>query len=330
MSLVSNIVHLRQRYQLKVVLSHIKPPIWRRLVVDSRIPLDVLHDAIQLSMGWEDYHMHQFTDRQGVVYAELPEDEFIAMPGPPVLDEAEILLNEVLNEEKDWLNYEYDFGDGWMHKVILEKVLPHEKNQFPVVCIKGRRACPPEDCGGAWGYQNLLEQLENPGSEEYDELLEWLGEDFNPEKFDLPAINLLLQDIFQDIVFNARPGLENELKRLASEHDEVDSLLDERQQDDFAFNELFTNASELFTDKSELQGVNHDMDAMVRQLLDDKQLPEEIKELLGGMQQMVGMLAYMEELLEQSTDAFEQIRMLSKDKKVISIADKMLMTLDDD
>lgn len=323
MSSVSNVVQLRQRYQLKVVLSHIKPPIWRRLVVDSRIPMDFLHDAIQLSFGWDDYHMHQFIDRKGVVYGEIPEDDFISLPGQRVLDESDILLNEVLNEEKDWLTYEYDFGDGWSHKIILEKILAHEKNQFPVVCIKGKRACPPEDCGGPWGYENLLEQLKNPGNEEYDELVEWLEEDFDSEQCVLPDINELLQDAFEDVIFNAKPGLENALKRLESGADETDFLPGNLHKDDVDFNDLFI-------DGPEVQGMNPGIDEMVRELMDDKALPEEIKELLDGMQQMVGMLAYMEELLEQSADAFEQIRMLSKDKKVISIADKMLMTLDDE
>ena len=136
MSSQSNIVHLRQSYQIKVVLSHIKPPIWRRLVIDSRVPLDDFHDVIQVSMGWTDCHMHQYIDRNGVVYSEPYDTDFAPSFGQQMIDESEVLLNEVLKNEKDWIKYEYDFGDGWEHKVILEKILPHQKTNFQLCALK--------------------------------------------------------------------------------------------------------------------------------------------------------------------------------------------------
>ena len=179
----AKVTPLRQTYQIKVTLEHIKPTIWRRLLVDSRIPLADLHSAIQLSMGWEGVHLHHFIDKQNTIYEPLNEDTF-GFSNPESVDESMVLLSELLIKEKDWIKYEYDFGDGWEHKILLEKILPMEKNQFPVRCIKGKRACPPEDCGGPWGYQSILEALAEPDTQEHAELLEWLESDLeDPEYF---------------------------------------------------------------------------------------------------------------------------------------------------
>jgi len=303
MSAQSNIVHLRQNYQIKVVLNHIKPPIWRRLVVDSRMTMDALHDAIQISMGWEGSHLHQFIDRNGVVY-NLQDDDFMMDFSVNAVDESLVLVNEVLKKEKDWIKYEYDFGDGWQHKVILEKILPHKKGQFPVVCTKGRRSCPPEDCGGPWRYQHMLEQLSAPDDqEEYEELLEWLGDGFDAEHFSSREVNLVLQEIFDDVVFKGKTGLENELKRVKNE--------------------------QLFAEEDLLQD---DMDVSLASsaLLNDPELTPEIKELIASMQEAAGIVAYMDDMIEQSIEAFEKILTISKDKKVTAIARQMLKTLDND
>jgi len=309
MSSPSNIVHLRQSYQIKVLLSHTKPPVWRRLIVDSRISLDALHDVLQISMGWTNSHMHQFVDRDGVIYAQSYDDEFMPSLGNKMIEESAVLLSEVLKKEKDWIKYEYDFGDGWEHKIILEKMLPHKKNQFSVVCIKGKRACPPEDCGGPWGYAHMLEQLAAPeDDEEYAELLEWLGDDFEPESFDLEETNEILQEIFKGVFFNGKAGLENELQRIESEHD------------------LSVEAPGLasFDEK------RSDLASATNELLNDPELPSEIKQLVGGMQEAVEVVNYMDGMIEQSIEAFEKIRNISKDKKITAIAEEMLKVLDVD
>lgn len=307
----TNVVHLRQSYQIKVVLSDIKPPIWRRLVVDSRIPLDALHHVIQVSMGWTDSHMHQFVDRDGVSYSEPYDDDFTPSFGSNMIDESAVLLNEVLKDEKDWIKYEYDFGDGWEHKIILEKILPHKKSQFPVVCIKGKRACPPEDCGGPWGYKHMLEQLAAPEvDEEYAELLEWLGDDFEPEAFDMQQTNQILEEIFEGVLFNGKAGLDNELKRIESDAD------------------LSAEAFGLSLDDLKLEG--SDLENATNELLNDPELPLEIKQLVDGMREAVEVVAYMDEMIEESIAAFAQIVNISKDKKITAIAEKMLKMLDVD
>ena len=312
MSSQSNIVHLRQSYQIKVVLSHVKPPVWRRLIIDNRVPLDVLHDVIQISMGWTDSHMHQFTDQNGVLYSEPYDVDFTPSFGNKMIDESEVLLNEVLKDEKDWIKYEYDFGDGWEHKVILEKTVPHKKNQFPMICIKGKRACPPEDCGGPWGYKHLLEQLAAPDDiEEYAELLEWLDGDFDPEIFDIQEINQILEETFGGEIFNGEAGLEKELKRIESEHN---FSAEDPGMDISGFEESLLN--------------NSDLESATHELLNDPELPPEIKQLVSGMQEAVEVVNYMDGMIEQSIEAFEKILSISNDKKITSIAKDMIRILD--
>ena len=170
-------------YQLKVSLDGMKPPIWRRILLPAHMNLKDLHRAIQASMGWADYHLHQFVQR-GMFFG-LPDDEF----GMHIEDENEYTISDLLPQEKDKMKYEYDFGDSWEHTVLLEKILPADDTLQLPSCIKGKRACPPEDCGGIWGYQELLEIIHDPSHPEYEETLEWLGGKYDPEHFDLAAVN---------------------------------------------------------------------------------------------------------------------------------------------
>jgi len=177
-------------YQVKVTLRNAKPPIWRRILVSPTIHLGQLHAIIQIAMGWEGYHLHQFI--AGRSFYGPREDEFGSRLNWDMEDETQYKLSRFLKKEKDSLQYEYDFGDGWEHKIVLEKKLPDDGSVTGATCIKGKRACPPEDCGGIWGYQNLLEIRQDPSHPEYEEMLEWLGEDFDPEAFELQAVNLKL------------------------------------------------------------------------------------------------------------------------------------------
>ncbi|WP_281401034.1 plasmid pRiA4b ORF-3 family protein [sulfur-oxidizing endosymbiont of Gigantopelta aegis] len=314
----NNIVHLRQNYQIKVMMTHIKPPIWRRLIVDSRISLAALHDSIQISMGWDDEHMHQFIDRDDGIYGEI---ELSGLSDDHNMDESLVLLNEVLKNEKDWMRYEYDFGDGWEHKIILEKILPHQKNQLPVVCIKGKRACPPENCGGPWGYQNLLEQLaDTENSEDREDLLEWLGGEISPEYFDIDDINEILEDFFENEVFNAKGGLDKELQRIQSTSPLYDASYD-LSSEGMALEAMAEDGLSLG---------DTDLEKATDELLNDPSLPVEIKQLVEGMQEAVAVVAYMDDLIGQSIEAFEQILAISKDKKVNMIASNALKVLDED
>jgi hypothetical protein len=178
-------------YQIKVALKGSKPPIWRRLLVPSDVALDKLHVIIQEAMGWYDAHLHQFIVGGDTHYGEPHSDYF----GFQMLDERRYRLNQIAPGEQSKFVYEYDFGDGWEHVVLVEKVLPWDPEQTYPVCIKGRRACPPEDVGGIWMYNFHIESMRNPEHPDYpgvSEFLEWLGEDFDPEEFDLDSVNQAL------------------------------------------------------------------------------------------------------------------------------------------
>lgn len=175
-------------YQLKVTLRHTKPPIWRRLEVRGDTILGRLHDMLQVAMGWSDSHLHQFLVK-GVLYG-VPEPDW----GLDVKDEAKVRLDQVLRKPKDKLIYEYDFGDGWEHDVVVEQVLPIEpgRERYPLV-TGGRRACPPEDCGGIMGFYRLLQILGDPEHPEHEEMLEWAGGEYEPARFDADEVNYLLR-----------------------------------------------------------------------------------------------------------------------------------------
>lgn len=170
-------------YQLHVSLEDAEPAIWRRVLVGADIPLDWMHRLLQVVMGWTNSHLHRF-EAGGVVYGEDADG-----PGRHGPRESRTRLHEVLRAEGDRLTYEYDFGDGWRHQVLLEKIveLPSDV-ELPHV-LAGERACPPEDSGGVFGYAWLLETVRDPSHPDHAANLEWLGEDFDPEAFDADAIN---------------------------------------------------------------------------------------------------------------------------------------------
>lgn len=180
-------------YQLKISLRHIKPPIWRRVQVFNSITLEELHWIIQIVMGWEDYHLHQFTIN-GVEYGmPQPEYEF------DVEDEGEVQLKQVVTGENFKFHYTYDFGDSWDHEILIEKILPPDKEGIYPICIKGKRACPPEDCGGPYGYPDFLEALQNPSHPEHETMAEWMeGSDFDPEMCDIKDINERLANLQEE------------------------------------------------------------------------------------------------------------------------------------
>jgi len=170
-------------YQLKVTLKDTKPPIWRRILARADTRLGDLHVILQVVMGWTDSHLHQFIAKGQ--YFGAPTDDGIAEAS----DEDEFTLGQVVRAERSKLVYEYDFGDGWMHDVLVEEIRPVEaKAKYPR-CVDGKRACPPEDCGGVWGFYNMLEAVRDPKHPEHDDLVEWLGDEFDEEAFDLDAVN---------------------------------------------------------------------------------------------------------------------------------------------
>jgi hypothetical protein len=138
-------------------------------------------------MGWTNSHLHQFIKNKEFYAEPSLEDEM------GTIDYSKIKLSAMLKKEKDTFKYEYDFGDSWEHTLLLEKILPIDSNIKYPVCIDGKMNCPPEDCGGVWGYSDLLKILSDPKHEEYEDYIEWLGNDFDPNEFDLEEINMMLR-----------------------------------------------------------------------------------------------------------------------------------------
>lgn len=174
-------------YQLKITLTGLKPTIWRRVEVADDVTLAKLHQIIQVAMGWIDSHLHMFSF--GRVSYGVPDPDY----DEDVRDERRYKLSQLLVAPKEKLLYEYDFGDSWTHEVLLEKVLPPEPGATYPRCTAGKRACPPEDCGGVWGYAEFVEAIADPEHPEHDELLEWVGGEFDPAAFDVDEVNVGLR-----------------------------------------------------------------------------------------------------------------------------------------
>ena len=177
-------------YQLKITLYDSKPPIWRRVEVDGAMTLDQLHDVIQRVMGWADYHLHQF-EISNQRFGNLEHLEY----DEAFLDESRHTLQQVIPVEGVKFDYEYDFGDSWYHTIEVEQIKSPEPDVFYPRCVKGKRACPPEDCGGFWGYEELLSALADPKHPEHKNMREWIGGDIDPEWFDLKEINQALAEL---------------------------------------------------------------------------------------------------------------------------------------
>lgn len=183
-------------YQLKVELTGAKPPIWRRVLLPAETPLDAVHETIQLLFGWLDCHLHQFQTAgwNGPKYG--PVDEEDDMWGEPPQDESALTLADLLVKEKETLDYVYDFGDNWTHKITLEKILePAEPGTAPR-CTGGRGLAPFEDSGGIWGWMEFVDAVNDPSNERHEECLEWAGlragNRLDPQEFDHAAVEASL------------------------------------------------------------------------------------------------------------------------------------------
>ncbi len=176
-------------YQLKVSLDHVAPPVWRRLLVPADVTLPNLHRILQIAMGWYDCHLHAFRTGEA---AYLEPDPDAGMPLEGERDERRVRLGALLKRPRQSLKYEYDFGDGWEHTILLEKILEPEPGAAYPVCTAAKRACPPEDCGGPYGYMDLLEILADRKHPRHKELRDWTGGDFDAEAVYIADINTLL------------------------------------------------------------------------------------------------------------------------------------------
>lgn len=178
-------------FQLKVSLNRAVPPIWRRLLVRSNVTLGELHYMIQGSFDWDGSHLHGFQvgGRGGLTYGPAEAESF----GERELDEDAFTLAQVLSEEGDSMVYTYDFGDDWEHLIKMEKVLPAESKAAVVRCTGGRGRAPVEDCGGVWGWANMVMAVNDPSHPEHQDYREWLGlrggETLDPKEFDWKDLN---------------------------------------------------------------------------------------------------------------------------------------------
>jgi hypothetical protein len=173
-------------HTVKVTLRRVKPPVWRRVVIPSEMRLDRVSDVLEAAMGWLGGHLHAFT-AAGVDYVDDLDDVSESSAFRPAVSERKATLAVVLPNVGDRMRWDYDFGDGWEHDVVCEAIGARvPRVAYPAV-IGGRRACPPEDCGGPYGYAQLIEALTDPTHEDHAHLNEWLGRPLEPDIFDLAA-----------------------------------------------------------------------------------------------------------------------------------------------
>lgn len=169
--------------ELKITLNKTEPPIWRRVLVPSSVNFFDLHHIIQISMGWKNSHLFEFRVGDYRIGYIDPNEAF-----EDIADASQIALDLLLMKEGIAFTYLYDFGDGWQHTVKVEKISKEEGKGYPT-CVDGELACPPEDSGGIHGYYANLEILKDEKHPEYSSLRQWLGREYDPEKFNIDKVN---------------------------------------------------------------------------------------------------------------------------------------------
>ena len=190
----------RTYLQIKLSLEDSPLPIWRRLLMVPDMSLDVVHECFQIAMGWWDYHLYDF-QLNGRHFGDLED----ADGDPKVEDSSQFLLSDFLKKPGDNGKYLYDFGDSWYHEFTLEKIisLGEFEEAHMAKCLHGKRANPPEDCGGISGFTNLVEAYEDPLHADRKDILGWLESDYNPDAFDTRLVNLRLRLLEQEIIDEA-------------------------------------------------------------------------------------------------------------------------------
>jgi hypothetical protein len=179
-------------FRVHVVLEGIDPGIWRNLLVPASFTLDDLHLTLNEGMGWANWHLHRF---------DMGKRSFGDVTKPSVgleafEDERKVRLDSLIQVGQQ-LRYSYDFGDGWRHRVEVDKLLEFDKRlQYPL-CIAGARACPPEDCGGPLGYALLLQILQDESHAQHNDMIAFVGGHYDPEGFDVNRTNAGLRERFR-------------------------------------------------------------------------------------------------------------------------------------
>lgn len=179
--------------QFKITLKESNPKIWRRFLIENTLMFYDLHLVIQNVIGWTNSHLYQFVYERNS-YIGNPE----LLERSEVADDRETELSAIFDKPKIKMIYEYDFGDGWEHELVLEKIIDKNSTQQYPFCIEGEMNCPPEDCGGIYGFMDMMQKFKNKKHPEHADIAEWLGEDYNQDDFDLEAVNANLKD-YKDI-----------------------------------------------------------------------------------------------------------------------------------
>ena len=179
-------------YQLKILLKDVKPSIWRRIQVKDSLNFLELSTIIQISMGWSGKHFHMFViDNEEIGFID------------DVCNSKDFKIKKYLNKEGTKIIYEYDFRDGWEHDIEVEAILPPEETKFYPNCLEGH--CPAENCGGPWAYEDLLEVIRDKKHSDNKKMVEWVGSDFKPERFDVKTTNLKLHQ-YKEIIKSNFPS----------------------------------------------------------------------------------------------------------------------------
>ena len=193
-------------FEFDISLDLLTPKVWRKVVVNDSMTFHQFHQVIQICMGWDDFHMYQFSPKGFASYPCIEEDhggeemtaiKYLREGLEAVYDAKKAKLKDFFKSKGGKINYIYDFGDSWVHKITLKKV--HEGTLVFAMCIDGAGACPPEDCGGVWGYDNILKTIADPTHPEYKEMREWMGleegEEWDINYLDKIMVNRALMDM---------------------------------------------------------------------------------------------------------------------------------------
>ena len=188
---------MQEIIQLKISLTHSKPLIWRQILIHKDITFFELHHIIQIVMGWGSYHLYEFK-LEGYRIGEVDEEEKNNGYGSDeVLDSTTIKISDVVTQSKDIINYLYDFGDGWKHRLKVEKFHGIDKVLNYPNCIDGQMNCPPEDCGGIGSFYHCIDVLKDKKHPDHKEVNQWFNKKYNPEQFDKEKINRKLIKLAQ-------------------------------------------------------------------------------------------------------------------------------------
>lgn len=165
--------HLQFKIQIKGIT---KPTVWRRVLVPASYTFAQFHQVIQYAFGWGNEHLYSFSPKGygSYPYIEAASEGLSTQFGNKPLNAEKTKLYTIFLHEKQTFTYIYDFGDDWIHQITLEKKLSDEQIKTSQI-LAGQGTCPPEDCGGPWGYEHLKEVVTDPKNPEYEEMREWLG-----------------------------------------------------------------------------------------------------------------------------------------------------------